>query len=302
MSILLIGKNGQIGWELNKELADLGEIVAPGSEDLDLCQPELIRQWVQQVKPDLIINAAAYTAVDKAEAEPDLAMSVNGVAPGILAEEAKKIGSAMIHYSTDYVFDGEKATGAYVEDDTCNPENVYGQTKLAGEQAILKVGVPHFILRTSGVYGSRGKNFMRTILKLASDNNELRIVNDQISSPTWCGSIAQATKQILLPFLNHPSGKLVEKIEPVSGTYHLSCRGETSWHGFAKAILEHSKNNLPASKLISIPSSEYPTPAKRPRYSVLSNAKIAQVLGIEMPKWQDALRKCLENYSSGLEQ
>jgi dTDP-4-dehydrorhamnose reductase len=302
MSILLIGKNGQIGWELNKELADLGEIVAPGSEDLDLCQPELIRQWVQQVKPDLIINAAAYTAVDKAEAEPDLAMSVNGVAPGILAEEAKKIGSAMIHYSTDYVFDGEKATGAYLEDDICNPQNVYGQTKLAGEQAIMKVGTPHFILRTSGVYGSRGKNFMRTILKLANEGKELRIVNDQISSPTWCGAIAQATKQTLLPFLNHPSGEISTKIDPVSGIYHLSCRGETSWHGFAKAILDHSKHNLPASKLIPIPSIEYPTPAKRPAYSVLSNAKIVRALGIEMPKWQDALRKCLENYSSGLEQ
>lgn len=295
MRILLIGKNGQIGWELDKELAELGEIVAPGSEDLDLDKPDQIRQWVQRVKPDLIINAAAYTAVDKAEAEPDLAMSVNGVAPGILAEEAKKIGSAMIHYSTDYVFDGEKTTGAYLEDDTCNPKNVYGQTKLAGEQAILKVGTPHFILRTSGVYGSRGKNFMRTILKLANEGKELRIVNDQIGSPTWCGAIAQATKQILLPFLNHPSGKLAEKIEPISGIYHLSCRGETSWYGFAKAILDQSKHHLPSPKLTPIPSSEYPTPAKRPQYSVLSNTKIARILQIEMPHWEEALKMCLED-------
>ncbi|MDA0692983.1 MAG: dTDP-4-dehydrorhamnose reductase [Nitrospinae bacterium] len=298
MRILLIGKNGQIGWELHRELAELGEIVAPDSEDLDLCKPDRVRHFVQQVQPDLIINAAAYTAVDKAETEPDLAMSINGIAPGILAEEAKKIGSAMIHYSTDYVFDGEKTSGAYLEDDICNPQNVYGQTKLAGEQAIVKVGIPHFILRTSGVYGSRGKNFMRTILKLANENKELRIVNDQVSSPTWSRTIAQATKQTLLPFLNHPSGKLVEKIEPVSGIYHLSCRGETSWHGFAKAILEHSKNNLPASKLISIPSSEYPTPAKRPQYSVLSNKRIERVLKIEMPHWEEALKMCLASGST----
>jgi dTDP-4-dehydrorhamnose reductase len=298
MRILLIGKNGQVGWNLLRELAELGEVVATGSEDLDLCKPDRIRQMVHEVRPDLIINAAAYTAVDKAETEPDLAMAVNGVAPGILAAEAKKVGSVMIHYSTDYVFDGAKTTGAYLEDDICNPQNVYGQTKLAGEQAIVTVGIPHIILRTSGVYGSRGKNFMRTILKLADDGRELRIVNDQIGSPTWCGAIAQATKQILLPFLNHPSGQFTEKMDAVSGIYHISCRGETSWYGFAKAILGYSKHTLPSSKLISIPSSEYPTPAKRPQYSVLSNEKIKRVLGIDMPHWEEALKMCLEDGST----
>jgi dTDP-4-dehydrorhamnose reductase len=296
MRILLIGKNGQIGWELDKQLAGLGEIVAPDSGDLDLCRPDLIRQWVQQVKPDLIVNAAAYTAVDKAEAESDLALAVNGVAPGILAEEAIKIGSAMIHYSTDYVFDGEKTSGPYLEDDPCNPQNIYGRTKWAGERAIVKAEIPHLILRTSGVYGSRGKNFMRTIVKLANENKELRIVNDQISSPTWCGAIADATKQILLSFGNDSDGNVAKKMEPVCGVYNLSCRGETSWYGFAKAILSYSKPTFPASKIRSIPSSEYPTPAKRPQYSVLCNAKIERVLGIAMPLWENALQQCLENH------
>jgi len=298
MRILLIGKNGQIGWELHRELAELGGIVAPSSDDLDLCKPDKVRHFVQQVKPDLIINAAAYTAVDKAEAEPDLAMAVNGVAPGILAEEAKEIGSAMIHYSTDYVFDGEKTSGAYAEDDICNPQNIYGQTKLAGEQAIVKVGIPYLILRTSGIYGSRGKNFMRTILKLANEKKELRIVNDQISSPTWCGAIAQATRQALLPFLNDPSGRLAENINTVSGIYHLSCGGETSWYEFAKAILGYPEHTSTSAILIPIPSSEYPTPAKRPRYSVLSNKKIERVLKIEMPHWEEALKMCLESGST----
>jgi len=296
MRILLIGKNGQIGWELEKRLTGLGEIVAVGRDELDLSKPDRIRQTVQRTLPDMIVNAAAYTAVDKAETEPDRAMAVNGTAPGILAEEAKKIGSVLIHYSTDYVFDGEKTTGAYLEDDSCNPQNVYGQTKLAGEQAVAKAGVPHIILRTSGVYGSRGKNFLRTILRLANEKKELRIVNDQVSSPTWCGAVAKATKRILLRFLDHPS--LSEKINPVSGIYHLSCRGETSWYGFAKAILEDSKHHLPSSELISIPTSEYPTPAKRPRYSVLSNEKIARTLGIEMPRWEEALKACLRDGST----
>ncbi|GJL77326.1 MAG: NAD(P)-dependent oxidoreductase [Nitrospinaceae bacterium] len=298
MRILLIGKTGQIGWELDKALAGLGEIVSTGREELDLCQADRIRETIQRVKPNFIINAAAYTAVDKAETEPDLAMTLNGVAPGILAEEARKTGAALIHFSTDYVFDGEKTTGAYLEDDACNPKNVYGQTKLAGEQAIEKTGIPHLILRTSGVYGARGKNFMRTVLKLANEKKELRIVNDQVNSPSWCGAIAQATKRILLPFSQLSSGQFLEKMGAVSGVYHLSCRGETSWYGFARAVLDHSKHSLPASQLKSIPTSEYPTPARRPAYSVLSNAKIARTLQIEMPHWEEALRMCLEAESA----
>ncbi|MCH8313461.1 MAG: dTDP-4-dehydrorhamnose reductase [Nitrospinae bacterium] len=292
MRILLIGKDGQIGWELQKELAGLGELTATGKNELDLCDPARIRQTVREIKPGLIINAAAYTAVDKAEEEPDLAMAVNGTAPGILAEAAKKIGSAMIHYSTDYVFDGKIPSGAYQEEDKPNPLSVYGQTKLAGEQAIVKQRNPYIILRTSGVYGSRGKNFMRTILNLADEGKDLRIVNDQVSSPTWCGAIAKATRRIILSLVDPSEGQISENMNKVSGIYHLSCKGETSWYGFAKAILDYSKEAQPA-KMIPIPSSEYPTPAKRPARSVLANTKIARDLGIEMPLWEEALKQCL---------
>ncbi len=297
MRILLIGKNGQIGWELQRELAELGELTATGKEDLDLCDADRIRQTVRAIRPDLIVNAAAYTAVDQAEKEPDLAMALNGTAPGILAEEAKKTGSALIHYSTDYVFDGQKTSGAYQEEDAPNPLSVYGKTKLAGEQAIIREGIPHLILRTSGVYGARGKNFMLTILKLAKAGKELRIVNDQISSPTWCRTIAQATGRIISSLVDPPERQLSENMIPVSGIYHLSCRGETSWYGFAKAILNDSKETQNAN-IVSIPTSEYPTPARRPARSVLSSTKIARVLGIEMPLWDEALQQCLENNSS----
>lgn len=297
MRILLIGKDGQIGWELQKELAGLGELIATGKKELDLCDPARIRQTVREIKPGLIINAAAYTAVDKAEEEPDLAMAVNGTAPGILAEAAKKIGSAMIHYSTDYVFDGKIPSGAYQEEDKPNPLGVYGQTKLAGEQAIVKQRNPYIILRTSGVYGSRGKNFMRTILNLADEGKDLRIVNDQVSSPTWCGAIAKATRRIILSLVDPSEGQISENMNRVSGIYHLSCKGETSWYEFAKAILDYSKEAQPA-KMIPIPSSEYPTPAKRPARSVLANTKIARDLGIEMPLWEEALKQCLGKHLS----
>ncbi len=293
MRILLIGKNGQIGWELQRELAGRGEIIAPGREELDLSQTDQIRQTVRKVRPDLIINAAAYTAVDQAEQEPDLAMAVNGIAPGILAEEAKKIGSAMIHYSTDYVFDGNKTTGAYREEDTPNPLSVYGRTKLAGEQAIIRQGIPHLILRTSWVYGSRGKNFMLTILKLAKEREELRIVDDQLGAPTWCGAIAEATRRMIVSLADPSERQIAENMNKVSGIYQLSCGGETSWYGFANAILDAS-NETQHAKIIPIPTSEYPTPARRPARVVLSNAKIKRVLGIEMPLWDEALKQCLD--------
>ncbi len=292
MRILLIGKNGQIGWELQKQLARLGEITATGSQELDLCDADQIRQIVNDISPDLIINAAAYTAVDKAEEEPDLAMALNATAPGILAEEAKKTGSALIHYSTDYVFDGNKTTGTYQEEDAPNPLNVYGRTKLAGEQAIVRQGTPHLILRTSGIYGSRGKNFMLTIMKLAKELDEIRIVNDQVNSPTWCGAVAQATKQMILALMDSPEKQLSENMHKVSGIYQLSCGGETSWYEFAQAILSYSKE-AQHTKVVPIPTSEYPTPAKRPLRSVLSNAKIDRVLGIKMPLWDEALKQCL---------
>jgi len=292
MRILLIGKNGQIGWELQRALTGLGELTATGRQELDLVDPARIRQIVKDLRPGLIVNAAAYTAVDKAEEEPDLAMAINGTAPGILADVAKKTGSALIHFSTDYIFDGSKTSGAYLEEDAPNPLNVYGRTKLMGEQAIMKAGIPYIILRTCGIYGSRGKNFMLTILKLAKEGKELTIVNDQISSPTWCGAIADATARII-GFRVDPSEKqFLENMNKVEGVYQLSCGGETSWYGFAKAFLNQSKEAQHA-KIIPIPTSEYPTPARRPMRTVLSNAKIARVLGIKMPLWDEALEQCL---------
>lgn len=292
MRILLIGKNGQIGWELERKLAGLGEITAPGKQELDLCHADQIRQTVREIRPDLIINAAAYTAVDKAEDEPDLAMTLNGVAPGILAEEAKKVGSALIHYSTDYVFDGNKASESYQEEDAPNPLSVYGRTKLVGEQAIVRQEIPYLILRTCWVYGTRGKNFLLTILRLSKERKEIRIVNDQLGAPTWCGAIAQATRRIVDSLVDPTEKHLVENMNKVSGIYQLSCGGETSWYGFARAILEHSKG-AELAKIIPIPTSEYPTPARRPARSVLSNAKIERVLGIKMPLWDEALKQCL---------
>lgn len=298
MRTLLTGKTGQVGWELERQFADLGDLVATDRSELDLSQEDQIRKTVRRVRPQLIVNAAAYTAVDQAEKEPDLAMAVNGTAPGILAEEAGKIGAALIHYSTDYVFDGEKSSGPYVEDDLPNPKGIYGQSKLAGEQAIVSQGIPYLILRTSWVYGARGRNFFMTILRLAKEKEELRVVNDQIGSPTWCRSIAEATRQILLRFLDSSTEKNLDSLAEVSGLYHLSCEGQTSWYDFTEAILKHS-GLTQRPRVIPIPTSEYPTPAARPKYSVLSNAKIKRVFKTEMPNWQDALKQCMGSDTSG---
>jgi len=284
--ILLTGKNGQVGWELQRTLAPLGEVVALDRQQLDLSNPAQIRERVREIKPGLIVNAAAYTTVDRAEAEPELAMAVNGTAPGILAEEAKRAGAAIIHYSTDYVFDGSKTT-PYTEEDAPNPINVYGRTKLAGEQAIQAVGVPHLILRTSWVYGMRGKNFLLTILRLAREREELTIVDDQIGAPTWSRTIAEATARILsvnpLPLAD------------ASGIYHMTASGSTTWYGFAEAILALDPN--PAEQVCKhlkpILTAEYPTPARRPAYSVLSNAKLKAAFGVVLPSWEQGLKSAL---------
>lgn len=284
--IMLIGKNGQVGWELQRTLATLGRVVAFDRRQLDLSSPEQILERVREIKPNLIVNAAAYTAVDKAEEEPEIAMAINGIAPGILAEEAKNLNAAIVHYSTDYVFDGTKAT-PYTEQDETNPLNVYGKTKLEGEQAIQAVGAPHLILRTSWVYGFRGRNFLLTILRLAREREELRIVNDQTGSPTWSRMIAEATAQILA----QGDSILTEK----QGIYNLSAGGQTSWYGFTKIILTHNtETSLRVKKLTPIPTSEYPTPARRPAYSVLSNEKLKKVFGLTMPDWDRALQLVLE--------
>lgn len=287
MKILLTGKNGQVGWELQRTLAPLGEVIAVNRQALDLANPDAIRALIRQVKPALIVNPAAHTAVDKAESEPELAMAVNGIAPGIMAEEAKRLGAAMIHYSTDYVFDGGKTT-PYTEKDMPNPGNVYGKTKLAGEQAIQAVGIPHLILRTSWVYGTRGRNFLLTILRLAQERDELKIVDDQVGAPTSSRMIAEATAQILAQTRGNLGG--------ASGLYHLTAAGQTSWYGFAAAILESQARatGVVGARLTPIPTSDYPLPAPRPMYSLMANDKLQRAFGVAIPAWQDGLNLCME--------
>lgn len=292
MRILLTGSTGQVGWELQRTLMTLGEVICVGREvaspslRMDLSTPETIRAVIREVKPDLIVNPAAYTAVDKAEAEPELAMVVNGMAPGVIAEEAKLLGAGVIHYSTDYVFNGNQAT-PYTEQDIPDPQNVYGQTKLAGEKAIQAVGIPHIILRTSWVYGLRGKNFLLTMLKLSREREELRVVDDQVGAPTWSRMIAEATAQ----FISQGKQDLNELLSDNSGIYHLTATGQTSWYGFAKAIfeLDQNRNQQKLKQLHQIASTEYPTPAKRPTYSSLDTSKISSHFGLFLPNWQTSL-------------
>ena len=285
--ILLIGNNGQVGYELQQTLAPLKPVIGLDRTRLDLTDADAIRRIIRDTKPSVIVNAAAYTAVDKAESEPELAFTVNAIAPGVMAEEAARLDVPLIHYSTDYVFDGRK-TSPYVESDATNPQSVYGKSKLAGEQAIQAVDLPHLILRTSWVYGSRGKNFLLTMLRLAREREELKVVADQMGTPTSCRSIANATAIMLDGW---DEGK--------SGTYHLTCAGETSWHGFAQAILRFYEAQraaydwLPlrvhAEDIVAIPTADFPTAAARPAYSVMNNTKILLAFQISMPLWSEAL-------------
>jgi dTDP-4-dehydrorhamnose reductase len=267
---------------------------------MDLSDPDSIRRTVRDIGPDLIVNAAAYTAVDQAESEPELAMAVNGVAPGILAEEAKRLGAALIHYSTDYVFDGTKVA-PYTEEDEPRPINAYGRTKLAGERAIQAVDVPHLILRTSWIYGVRGKNFLLTILRLAREREELSIVDDQVGAPTWSRAIAEATGD-LLRRLDYGRPGFSEACTQQRGIYNLSAAGQTSWHGFAAAILAQAASVPPWQSdfalarlplLKPIRTEQYPLPASRPRYSVLANGKLQRTFGIAMQDWTVGLAQCM---------
>lgn len=287
MKILLTGRDGQVGWELQRTLAPLGEVVALGRAELNLAEPDAIRHAVRHVGPDLIVNAAAYTAVDKAEEERELAFAVNGMAPGVMAEEAKRLGAAIVHYSTEYIFDGTKNT-PYEEIDAPHPLNVYGESKLAGEQAVAASGAAQLTLRTSWVYGLRGRNFLRTIQRLANERDELRVVDDQVGAPTWSRAIAEATAAILAQCLHQDSvtGRLREQ----GGLYHLSCAGQTSWFGFASAIVAGPPK---PPRMTPITTAEYPLPAPRPAYSVLANARLARTFGIRLPTWDEALRLCL---------
>ncbi len=287
--ILLTGASGQVGWELRRSLASLGTVTAVDSRVLDLADPTAIRRVVAEVKPRIIVNPAAYTAVDKAESEPDLARAVNGVALGILAKEAAKLGALLVHYSTDYVFDGSGEVPWKEDAGTC-PLNVYGATKLAGEQAVTASGCRHLIFRTSWVYGARGANFLLTMRRLMREKPELRIVADQIGAPTWCRSLADTTAQVLAQIASPFRG--ADKPEPW-GVYHMTNGGETSWHGFAQAILDLEGLDTPP-RLIPIPSSGYPTPAPRPLNSRLDNGKLARTFGLRLPDWRDALKLCLD--------
>jgi dTDP-4-dehydrorhamnose reductase len=285
MKILLTGTSGQVGYELYQALHEIAEIIVPSRNEMNLANLAQVSEFIRQVKPDLIINPGAYTAVDKAEKEIDLAMTINAHAPAVMAEEARKLGAAIVHYSTDYVFDGSKE-GAYVEDDPTSPCNVYGQTKLAGEQAIQASGARHLILRTSWVYSLRGNNFLLTMLRLARERDELRIVADQHGAPTWSRTIASTTARILPEFL-------ASDRTDIQGIYHLTAQKHTTWHGFAKAIFEKA---MPYKKLSVIPiaSSEYPVPARRPKNSVMSSDKLISKFGA-LPDWDDALSQCLKD-------
>jgi dTDP-4-dehydrorhamnose reductase len=296
MKILLTGREGQVSWELRRTLACLGEVIALDRKtaiQLDLENPASIRHAVEAVKPDLIVNAAAYTAVDKAEQAQSSAFAVNAEAPAILAEQALKFGAGLIHYSTDYVFHGDAST-PYREEELTAPQGVYGASKLAGEQAILASGVPCYILRTAWVYGNRGGNFLLTMLRLMRERELIRVVDDQLGAPTWSRLIAEASALLIARSLNAEG-----RFEPArrGGIYHLSCAGQASWFEFAKTIRESgiAAGLLPETcgRLEAIPSSDYPTPAKRPAYSVLSNDKLAETFGLRMPTWQDALELCL---------
>lgn len=287
--VLLTGKNGQVGWELQRTLAPLGEMVAVDRQNMDLSNPDSIRKTIREARPDLIVNAAAYTAVDKAESESDLAMAINGIAPGVMAEEAKRLNAAVVHFSTDYVFDGTKKQ-SYVEEDAPNPVNVYGKTKLAGEQAIQATGVPHLILRTSWVYGARGKNFLLTILRLSRERSELKIVDDQIGAPTWGRMLAEMTS---LALAQHNSAT---SLVDVSGLYHVTSGGLTSWFGFAGRIIDNAHHiaSRPGPKLIPIPSRDYPALARRPLNSGLSNKKLRLTFDLSMPSWERSLQMCMD--------
>jgi len=285
MKVLLTGSTGQVGYELARSLQGVGEVVALDRAEFDLSDLNQVQDVIRRVQPGLIVNPAAYTAVDKAESEPELAHRINAEAPGLMAQEAARLGAALVHYSTDYVFDGSHPE-ARVEDDPVGPLNVYGASKLAGEQAIAAAGAQHLIFRTSWVYGMRGKNFLLTMLRLAKERDELRVVADQHGAPTWSRTIADVTAQVLSQA--HAGGR--EWWRQNSGIYHLSSQGQTSWHGFTQAIMEEAGSSC---RVVPISSAEYPTPARRPTYSVMSSEKLMARF-CHLPDWRTALHLCMQ--------
>ncbi len=289
--ILLLGKNGQVGWELHRTLSPLGEVIATDRQTLDITDFHRVRETIHTIKPQVIVNATAYTAVDRAEDEPDLAMLINGTAPGVLAEEAKKCGALLVHYSTDYVFDGTKKE-PYTEEDTPNPLNVYGRTKLKGEEAIQSVNGNYLIFRTSWVYGERGHNFYLTIRRLAKEKEEISVVDDQIGAPTWCRTIAESTAFILAQGVNRDEGYHAY-YEKRKGLYHMTTVGQTSWYEFAGEIIKTVPVNTRKTTIVlPIATKDFPVSARRPSNSVLSNETIQLKFGLTQTSWQRTFKMC----------
>ena len=295
MKILLLGKNGQVGWALQRSLAPLGELVALDAQSQihcgDLSNLAGLAQTVRDVAPDVIVNAAAYTAVDKAESEPVLAHAINALAPGVLAQEAKRCGAWLVHFSTDYVFDGS-GKQAWLETDAAAPLSVYGASKLAGEQAIMAAACQHLIFRTSWVYGARGNNFAKTMLKLAQERDSLKVVNDQIGAPTGADLLADVTAHAINTALQQPN---------VSGLYHLVASGKTSWHEYASLVIEYARQaGLPIkvvqTAIHAVPSSEFATVAKRPLNSRLNTSKLQRTFNLYLPDWQTGVTRMLDEY------
>lgn len=292
-TLLVVGANGQVGFELRRSLAPLGRVVALDRAACDVSQPDAIRRAVREASPDVILNAAAYTAVDRAEADIEAAFAVNGVAPGVLAEEAKARGSLLVHYSTDYVFDGLKKT-PYLESDPANPQSVYGKSKLAGEQAIEASGATALVLRTSWVAGLHGQNFAKTILRLASSRDRLRVVADQFGAPSTAALIADATAQIIGQHWIHGNRSSFP-----AGLYHLCAAGETSWHGYAAEVLRYAEARgatlkVRAADIEPIPASEYPLAAPRPANSRLDTGKLRERFGLHLPDWKQGMAHLLD--------
>jgi len=290
--ILIVGSAGQVGVELQRSFADYGEITARDRDTFDLADPDQVRALVREVEPSIILNAAAYTAVDRAESDPEAAMAVNALASRVLAEEALRADALLVHYSTDYVFDGSKP-GPWVETDKPHPLNVYGASKLAGEEAIQKVGGKYLIFRTSWVYGPHGNNFLLTMLRLGSERDQLSIVDDQYGAPTTSIELADATRAIVGGVLAGQFGST----ENWAGLYHMTCAGQTSWYDFARTFLEREAARNPEKRMarcVPISSSEFPLPARRPRNSVLSNEKLRRGLRIELPDWSSAMDSVLQ--------
>ncbi len=292
MNILLLGKSGQVGWELQRSLAVLGRVTALNHDSTEHCgdftNPEGVRETVRALRPDVIVNAAAHTAVDKAESEPEIARLLNATTPGVLAEEAARLGAWLVHYSTDYVFDGS-GTRPWVETDAPAPLSVYGATKLEGEQHIQQTGCRHLILRTSWVYAARGSNFAKTMLRLGSERERLTVIDDQWGAPTGADLLADVTAHAVRHLQSRPGD---------GGLYHCVAGGETTWHSYAKYVLEHARQAQPAIELKAtevapVPTSAFPTPARRPHNSRLDTTRLQTTFGLVLPPWQQGVARML---------